>query len=75
MSDLVGNPKDRFSRVAAQIRGLVQTFCHKYFNFVNKHERLTFNILIEGANFLAFVNLDVYVSRVMLCTYCLKFCK
>ena len=54
MSDLVGNPEDRFSRVAAHIRGWFRKFCHRCYNFVNRHDKLLYYTLIERATFLLY---------------------
>ena len=36
------------------LRGWVRKFCHRCYNFVNRHDRLLYHTLIERATFLLY---------------------
>ena len=36
------------------LRGWVRKFCHRYYKFVNRHDRLLYYTLIESATFLLY---------------------
>ena len=40
--------------VRVSIRGWVRKFCHRCYNFVNRHDRLLYYTLIERATFLLY---------------------
>ena len=41
------------------IRGWVRKFCHRYYNFVNKHDRLLYYTLTERATFLLYNDVKI----------------
>ena len=46
-----------------ELRGCVRKFCHRYYNFVNKHDRLLYNTLIERATFLLYDDVKIMPER------------
>ena len=45
------------------IRGWVRKFCHRYYNFVNKHDRLLYYTLTERATFLLYNDVKIIPVR------------
>ena len=45
------------------IRGWVRKFCHRYYNFVNKHDRWLYYTLIERATFLLYNDVKIMPER------------
>ena len=41
-------------RTSISLRGWVRKFCHRCYNFVNRHDRLLFYTLIKRATFLLY---------------------
>ena len=46
--------RNRYFLNESNIRGWVRKFCHRWCNFVNKHDRLLYYTLIERATFLLY---------------------
>ena len=45
------------------LRGWVRKFCHRYYNFVNKHDRLLYYTLTERATFLLYNDVKIIPVR------------
>ena len=45
------------------IRGWVRKFCHRCYNFVNRHDRLLYYTFIERATFLLYNNAKITHER------------
>ena len=46
-----------------ELRGWVRKFCHRCYNFVNRHDRLLYYTLIERATFLLYDDAKIMPER------------
>ena len=50
-------------KTPCEVRGWVRKFCHRYYNFVNKHDRLLYYTLTERATFLLYNDVKIIPVR------------
>ena len=56
-------PKDSTGNQLLEIRGWVRKFCHRCYNFVNRHDRLLYYTLIERATFFRYNDTKIMPER------------